>query len=317
MSKERRLGRGLEALLGRPMENPEFGPKLHFDEEADVVAPPGTDIPVDQIDPNPFQPRRDFDEDEIRNLAESIQTHGLLQPIVVRKNGARYQLVAGERRLRGAIKAGYATVAANVLELSDREVAEVAIVENLQRKDLNAVEKAASFQRYLQRYGSTQEELASRLQIDRSTLANLIRLLELPTQVQDALRAGLITPGHAKALLALENQELQCTFCQRIQDEQWSVRVTESMVQESITHFELSLPPSAPSDRPQTKPRTKSEHLASLEEELKRSLGTRVEIKQSGKGKGKVLIHFFSHEEFDRIKAQLTGSGHRPQSQAG
>ena len=152
-----------------------------------------TRVNIHQIDSNPTQPRQEFDPGEMQSLAESISTHGLLQPVVVRRVHERYQLIAGERRLRAAIQAGWIDVPVNIIEADDRQMAELAIVENLQRKDLNALEKAASFQRYLDEYGCTQEELAGRLKLDRSTIANLIRLLELPEAVQEAIRRGKIT----------------------------------------------------------------------------------------------------------------------------
>ena len=191
-------------------------------------------MPVRQIESNPFQPRQEFDEEDLQSLCDSLRTHGLLQPIVVRRNGDRYQLIAGERRLRAAVKAGWSEVPVQVMEADDRQVAELAIVENLQRKDLNPLEKAASFHRYLEQYGCTQEELASRLKIDRSTVANLIRLLELPAAIQEPLRQGKITQGHARSLLPLGDEREQLEFCRRIQDEGLSVRQTEAMVQDAI-----------------------------------------------------------------------------------
>ena len=164
----------------------------------------------------------------------AFPTHGLLQPVVVRQVHERYQLVAGERRLRAAIQAGWVDVPVNVVEADDRQMAELAIVENLQRKDLNALEKAASFQKYLDQYGCTQEELAGRLKLDRSTIANLIRLLELPEPVQEAIRRGKITQGHARALLPLGDEREQIEFCRRIQREGLNVRQTEALVQEMI-----------------------------------------------------------------------------------
>ena len=171
---------------------------------------------VYEIDANPYQPRQQFDEEEIESLAASIQQHGLLQPVVVRQEGERYQLISGERRLRAAIKSGWTRLPAKVVEVEERQVAELAIVENLQRKDLNPLEKALSFEDYLGRYDCTQEELAARLDIDRSTIANLIRLLELPQPVQDALRQGKITQGHARALLPLGDEDEQRQVCEQI-----------------------------------------------------------------------------------------------------
>ena len=215
MNSPRRLGRGLEALLGQPfgaaegVENVEGQPAPQLAAIPTVEMNGLTYINVYEVDTNPFQPRRDFDEAEIEALAQSIRDHGLLQPIVVRRINDRFQLIAGERRLRGAIKAGWAQVPAQVREADDRQVAEIAIVENLQRKDLNALEKAASFQQYLSTYGCTQEELAARLSFDRSTIANLIRLLELPDAVQQAVARGTISAGHARALLPLGNESQQ------------------------------------------------------------------------------------------------------------
>ncbi len=249
MTKERRLGRGLEALLGQlpgwsgatpvgqvpaaaqppsappmvppadsatPQADANSGPAMisirpptesavaSADSSAAAVAPSEMasagplKLPMESIQHNPHQPRQEFDPDELQRLADSIVSHGLLQPVVVRRWEGGYQLIAGERRLRAARLAGWTEVPATIIEADDRQTAELAIVENLQRKDLSALEKAASFQRYLDQYGGTQEELAGRLKLDRSTIANLIRLLELPGAVQDALRRGKITPGHAR-----------------------------------------------------------------------------------------------------------------------
>ncbi len=307
MTKERRLGRGLEALLGRPL-----------DETANAAGQGLVRVNVYELDSNPFQPRREFDEAELESLASSIREHGLLQPVAVRRVDGRYQLIAGERRLRAAIKAGWAEVPAHVIEADDRQVAELAIVENLQRKDLNPLEKAASFQQYLERYGCTQEELAGRLTIDRSTVANLIRLLELPETVQDSLRKGTITAGHARALLPLGDEREQVAVCKRIDSEGLSVRVVEALVQE-IVHSTAGGPLGVvgfDDDHTPTKVETRSEHLASLEQEFRTALGTQVELRQSAKGKGKLTIHFKNHDEFERIRRQLCGHD-QSQSHAG
>ncbi|HEX3724924.1 MAG TPA: ParB/RepB/Spo0J family partition protein, partial [Pirellulales bacterium] len=233
MNKERRLGRGLEALLGRPLNAPpESLPMV----EAGAIAEPTRDgqlqVHVYEIENNPFQPRRDFDEGAISQLSESLREHGMIQPLIVRRQGGRYQLIAGERRLRAAIKAGWQQVPVQVREADDRQMSEIAIVENLQRKDLNPLEKALSFQQYLDRYGSTQEELAGRLKIDRSTIANLIRLLELPDAIQQSIRSGALSQGHARALLPLGDEQEQVAFAKRIHDESLSVRAVEELVQQ-------------------------------------------------------------------------------------
>ena len=367
MSRERRLGRGLEALLGltagridRPSggsipnggmtDPPQAGPVLpHDPPQTDPVpqtepvlqatAPPieerpapqadaGPEAPaaggpqrldVGQIDSNPSQPRQDFDPSEMQSLAESLATHGLLQPVVVRRVEDRYQLIAGERRLRAARQAGWTDVPANVVEADERQMAELAIVENLQRADLNPLEKAAAFRRYLDAYACTQEELAARLKIDRSTLSNLIRLLELPEPVQEAIRQAKITQGHARALLPLGEEREQIEFCRRIQQQGLSVRQTETLVQEAIDAADGGpLGVIGRNGTESRRPRVHSEHLAALEQELRAALGTKVGIAQNARGRGKLVIHFRSHEEFERLRRHLTASGPpEARSQAG
>ncbi len=316
MTNQRRLGRGLEALLGRP--NPETAeapqPAPQAQPELRVVGGDVADgaggfeeISVYEIDNNPFQPRQEFDTAEIEALAASIKEHGLLQPIVVRRVDGRYQLIAGERRLRAATKAGFQQVAAQIREADDRQVAELAIVENLQRKDLNPLEKAASFQRYLSTYGGTQEELAARLKINRSTVANLIRLLELPEEVRQALHTGGISQGHARALLPLGDQHEQIAFAKRIFVEQLSVRETESQVKEMIQQADSNplAEDETEGESNSPKPRASSEHLQSLEQQFRTALGTKVDIRQSAKGRGRIVISFANHDEFERLLAHI------------
>lgn len=317
MSKEKRLGKGLQALLGTPGDVAEAtataradGPHLggpHF--AASTASTSDVQrVNVYELDSNPFQPRKDFDEAEINALAESLREHGLIQPIVVRKVGSRFQLIAGERRMRAAIKAGWSEIPARVVDVGDRQVAELALVENLQRKDLNPLEKAASFQQYLERYGCTKEELASRLQIDRSTVANIVRLLELPESVQAALASGTISTGHARALLPLEERE-QIALCQRIRAEDLSVRELEIVVQETISDT-MAARPIAGTTKPPPKARRRSprnEHLSALEQELRTALGTRVDLTEAQAGRGKIVIHFHGHDEFERLFGLLCG----------
>jgi len=267
-------------------------------------------IDIRRIERNPFQPREDFDPIELQSLSDSLRAHGLLQPLVVRRVDDGYQLIAGERRLQAAAKAGWTEVPVHVVEADDRELAELAIVENLHRKDLNALEKASSFQRYLERYGGTQEELAARLKLDRSTIANLIRLLELPRSVQEAIRHGKITPGHARALLPLGDEREQVEFCGRIQQEGLSVRRTEALVQETIEQADAEPLAVVGCDGTTSRPqRLKSEHIAALEQELRIALGTKVKITHTSRGRGKVVIHFASHQEFERLRQHICGPG--------
>jgi ParB family transcriptional regulator, chromosome partitioning protein len=348
VTKEKRLGRGLEALLGQipgrnePALPAQYNRPVHpldvpIGQAKDDLfnTPPQTRLTpphdffeypaepprarIDQIDSNPDQPRQDFDPDEIKKLSESISTHGLLQPVVVRRVNDRYQIIAGERRLRAAVRAGWTDVPVNIIDADDRQTAELAIIENLQRKDLNALEKAACFQRYLEQYGTTQEELASRLNLDRSTIANMIRLLELPGAVQDALRRGDLTPGHARALLPLGDEREQIEFCARIKKEGLNVRQTESLVQQMIDAADQE--PLAVVDkegRTSKVSRGKNEHLAELEQEFRTALGLKkVQITSNSRGRGKLVIHFRNHEEFDRVREQICGGQSDMRIQAG
>jgi len=316
VNKERRLGRGLEALLGRPLgTTTEMVEPRHT--QTDEPAQGLVQLHVYEIENNPFQPRRDFDDAAIAELCESLKEHGMIQPLVVRRQGARYQLIAGERRLRAAIKAGWQQVPAQVREADDRQMSEVAIVENLQRKDLNPLEKALSFQQYLERYGCRQEELAGRLKIDRSTIANLIRLLELPEAIQQSIRSGTLSQGHARALLPLGDEREQLAFCQRIQSESLSVRATEELVQATIHDADREPLAIVGAEVTRSKPtRRAGGHSAALEQELRTALGTKVDLKQKASGRGQIVIHFGSLEEFDRIRQQLCDRTAR-RSQAG
>ena len=256
------------------------------------------------------QPRREFSDTEIASLSESLKEHDLLQPVLVRRVNGKMQLISGERRLRAAIMAGWETIPARVREADDRLVAELAIVENLQRKDLNPVEKALSFKRYIDQHRCTQDELAQRLKLDRSTIANLLRLLELPSQALDAIRTGLVTAGHARALLPLGDSRQQVAFCERIVREELSVRDVERMVSEQIASEDGEPNVVAGKIQPAGK-KGRSEQVASLEQELRAALGCKVEIKTAAKGKGKISIHFANHDEFERLYDSLVEGGSR------
>ncbi len=254
-------------------------------------------LEVLDIQENPFQPRRVFSESEIASLSESLKEHDMLQPILVRVIDGKYQLISGERRLRAAIQAGWKTIPARVREADDRLVAELAIVENLQRKDLNAIEKALSFRRYLTEHQATQEELAGRLKIDRSTIANLMRILELPEVIQEHVSHNRISAGHARAILPLGEEREQMDFCRRVIAEGWSVRETERRVSEFINQ----------QDGPSVKPKRKvgNPQVEMLEGQAKRALGTAVQIKANARGAGRMIIHFKSDAEFQRIFEQV------------
>jgi ParB family chromosome partitioning protein len=225
---------------------------------------------------------------------------------VVRRIDGRFQLVAGERRLRAAQAAGWQRVPVQVRACDDRETAELAIVENLQRTDLNAIEKAMCFDRYLREYDCTQEELSKRVQVNRATVANLIRLLELPTEVKQLVVDGELTPGHAKSILGLPSDQ-QTAMAKRVASEGLSVRKTEQLVQEATQEAGLRV---VGDDGVSRQPgATRSEQLASLEQELAMALGTKVALSQNAKGAGKITLHFKDADEFERLRAILQGQG--------
>jgi ParB family chromosome partitioning protein len=289
------LGRGLSALLGTEEGGFEAGSL----ESAELIH-----IAVDQIDANPFQPRRHFDGEEIAALADSLRQHGMLQPILVRPAGDRYQLIAGERRLRAAVEAHLAEIPARVLELDDQRVHELAIIENLQRKDLNAIEKAHTFRRYLDSYGGTQEELAGRLGVDRSTLSNLLRLLDLPEELQRAVMSEQISPGHARALLSIESPEEQAEACRRVIDERLTVRQTEALAR---TGEPTPARVRVRVDGPHAE---RAPHLVELEGHLRQRFEALVTIRPRGAEKGQIVIDYANQEQFDRITSMIRGEHH-------
>ena len=267
------------------------------------------DLQTTLIDANPFQPRRQFNPSEIESLAESLKEHKQLQPILVRRVGERYQLISGERRLRATVFAGLPTIRAEVREADDRLVAELSIIENLQRKDLNAIEKALSFKRYITEHKCTQDELAQRLKIDRSTIANMMRLLELPDTITDAVQRDEVSAGHAKALLSLGSIREQISFLKKIREEGWSVRETEARVAEAIAA-------AADSEEgylgaiPRRKA-TKSDLLSSLENEIKMNLGTRVDKSNEPRSRS----NHDSLHQYRRVRSPQEYASKRPKEE--
>lgn len=271
------------------------------------------ELNVYEIDNNPFQPRREFSASEIASLAESLKQHQQLQPVLVRRVGERFQLISGERRLRAAIHAGLSTVRAEIREADDRLVAELAIIENLQRKDLNAIEKAMSFKRYIEQHGCTQDELGNRLKIDRSTIANLMRLLELPEKILSWIQDEVLSAGHGRALLPLGDEGQQIKVAKQMIDEGWSVRAAEQNVAEMLRTEEAAEEGAAGPATSGTK-RSVTPQIEMLQQELKHQLGTKVEIRQTSKGKGRITIHFANADEFERLQAVLStqSTGDKP-----
>ena len=310
MAKERRLGRGLEALLGRIGGGEQTAFELQPADIPNAVdadwmlqrqladKTPGTaDLAL--IDPNPYQPRQDFDEAEIAQLAASLQAHGLLQPVVVRRTGERFQIIAGERRVRAATQAGWSEIAVHVIDVDDRGMLELAIVENVQREDLNDIEKATALAKYLEMYGGTQDELAKRLEMGRTTVTNLLRLLKLSQPLQEFVQKGSLSGCHARALLPLDEHERH-EVAVRAQKEDWSVRDTEAFVRE-LTESKKHWNVIDEEGRPRSI-ETKSEQVRKLEEEFRHRLGMKVKLTQTDKsGKGKLVISFANHADFERL----------------
>jgi ParB family transcriptional regulator, chromosome partitioning protein len=284
MDKKSRLGRGLDALLGGP-ENATGA----------LAARDGTEVPLDRIEQNPFQPRRTFDADELSSLSDSIRAHGVLQPLVVRLVGDRYQIIAGERRLRAARAAGLPSVPVRVVDFNDQQVLEAALVENIQRTDLNPIEKAHGFKEYLERFKMTHEQLAARLGLARTTITNLLGLLDLPPEVQDAVRTGQLSTGHAKILKGLTDRDRQISLAREIIARALSVHAAEAL---------LKQPPTPEVDTTNGSARVgvaKTKHVQAVEDELRKKLATRVEIRLKAKDKGQIVLAFESNDDFERL----------------
>ncbi len=284
MTKKRALGRGLESLL----------PSI-VDEPSEKGKP--AEIAVLEIDPNPFQPRIDWDDEELSSLSESIKQQGILQPLVLRKNNDRYQLIAGERRLRASILAGLETVPAFIREADDKQMMALALIENIQRQDLNPMEKAEAFSRFCDEFSMTQEELGKQVGISRSAIANFQRLMELPEAVKAMVRSGRLSMGHGRALLGLQSEDQIKRHAKLCLARGYSVRTLEDLVRKSTGRKPVK------KLKPEILPEIKQ-----LENELQRTLGTRVFLKDSG-GKGKLEIEYGSLDELDRILSIIRGRG--------
>lgn len=284
MVQKRGLGKGLGAIIPGA--------------EAGVGGEGVRQIPLADLATNPFQPRRHFGQSALEELAATIREHGVLTPVVVRRAGAGYQIVAGERRVRAARLAGLDRIPAVVKEASDAQALEMALVENLQREDLNPLEAAESYQRLVDEFGLTQEDLAKRLGRDRSSVANSLRLLRLPKQIQEDVAAGTLSEGHARALLGLERPADQIKGRDLVVKRALTVRATEALVRRWRGD-------QAP--RQQREASAADPNLGALEDQLRLALGTKVRILRQGKG-GTLEIIFFSSDDLDRITEVILGT---------
>lgn len=294
--KKQALGRGLSALL----KDPENDIKSVNDKNADKVVGNIIELEIEAIEINPFQPRSNFNEDSLRELAISIKELGVIQPITVRKlDFNKYQLISGERRLRASSLVGLTTIPAYIRIANDNESLIMALVENIQRHDLDPIEIALSYQRLIDEIQLTQEQMSERVGKKRSTIANYLRLLKLDPIIQTGIRDGFISMGHGRAIINIENQDIQADIYQKIVSQNLSVRDTETLVK----NYQESLKP-----KPAGKPKTTSFEIV---EEQKNTFntyfGTKVDVKVAGNGKGKITIPFHSEEDFNRIIKLIKG----------
>lgn len=288
MSKKRGLGKGLGALI------PQTEPPKPASPEVQAGA---TEISIDQIVPNPHQPRQQMDTEALQELAQSIAEHGLIQPLIVARGAGGYQLIAGERRWRASRLAGLNTIPVIIKETSPQQMLELAIVENIQRADLNPLEEAEAYAQLMTDFGLTQEAVAEKVGKSRTAVANTLRLLNLPTDIKNSLATEQISEGHARALLRLKDEALQKQALETITKNGLNVRQTETLVRQLLSD-------------PQPPPRKRSPLTALDKKMLNRfesKLGTKVELNRNDEDKGKLTIHFYSQEELQAIFEAILG----------
>jgi len=281
--KKKALGKGLNALIA---DIP--GDLLNEEDEKNIQ-----EIPLGQISPNPNQPRKHFDPEKLEELAQSILENGLIQPILVTRQNSGYQIVVGERRYRAALKAGLKTMPCVIKELDEEKILELALIENLQREDLNPMETALSYQDLMTRFALTQEDLAKKVSKSRSAVANTLRLLRLPEKIQQDVVEGRLSEGHSRALLSLSGIEEMLALRDRILSEKLTVREAEDLSRQT-----------AQKSKPVKPEPVKHNHIRDLEHQMTEALGTKVLIRDKG-NKGKIEIEYYNLDDFDRIQKIL------------
>ena len=300
IDKQRRaLGKGLSALLpGRPLPSPVSSRTAAAAAPAQAFQDP-TSLPIDSVHPNPVQPRVNFQIDRLEELAASIRANGIIQPLIVRRHGGQYQMVAGERRWRAAKMAGLAEVPVVVLEVAEPQMLELALIENIQREDLNPIETAHAYERLGRELGLSQEEIGRRTGKDRTSITNTVRLLKLPTEVQLLLAERRLSMGHARAVLGLPTAEQQIEIAEKASAQGLSVRQVETLVQELTA------------DRPKSgssrKEASHDPNVKAAVDELERVLGTRVRIVELSEQRGRIEIEYYSQAELDRLFQHIVG----------
>lgn len=298
-TKKQALGRGLSALL----KDPSNDIQSVQDKNADKVIGNIIELDIDFIEVNPFQPRTNFSEESLRELASSIKELGIIQPITVRKLGLnKYQLVSGERRFRASKLLSLETIPAYVRIANDQESLEMALVENIQRQDLDPIEIALSYQRLIDEINLTQEQMSERVGKKRSTIANYLRLLKLDPIIQTGMRDGFISMGHGRALITIEDQTIQLDIYEKILSNKLSVRETEVLVRNFNNNQDIKVPSKKETD--EELPKHIKKGIATFSEYF----GHKIDVKVSKNGKGKITIPFHSEEDFNRIKKLVQGA---------
>lgn len=289
----RGLGKGLDALIPSVVTEQKGKVKK---KEQEIVEKPDSFVDINKVEPNREQPRKNFDEDALLELSESIKQFGLLQPILVQDRDTYYEIIAGERRWRAAKLAGLKEIPVIIKKYSEQEIVEISLIENIQREDLNAIEEAQAYKRLMTEFKLKQDEIAERVSKSRTAVTNSMRLLKLCDEVQQMIINDMISTGHARAIISIENPEEQYNLAQKIFDEKLSVREVEKYIKN------LNKPEKA------KKKENKSLEIIYQEKEevLKQALSTKVSVTGKGNGSGKIEIEFFSHDDFDRLMDMLT-----------
>jgi ParB family chromosome partitioning protein len=286
------LGKGLDSLI------PDIVGKEETKKEEKSESGPETLVDINKVEPNREQPRKNFNEDALQELAESIKQYGIIQPLIVQKKDDYYEIIAGERRWRAAKKAGLKKVPVIIRDLSEQEIMEISLIENIQREDLNPIEEALAYKKLLEDFNLKQDEVAEKVSKSRAAITNSIRLLKLDERVQRMLIEEMITPGHARAILNIEDPEQQYEFAQKIFDEKMSVRDVEKEIKRMN-----SKKPAKEKPGEEELEKDYVDHMKTVEEQLKQKTGTKVLITPKTQQSGKIEIDYFSNEEFEKIVA--------------
>ena len=290
--KKKGLGKGLDSLIPDNKSMKSVTSEKTVESKEDAAAKSGVQVmKINEVEPNRDQPRKNFDEDALLELSDSIKQFGVLQPLLVRKRKDYYEIIAGERRWRAAKLAGVKEVPVIEKEYTDQEILEIGLIENIQRENLNPIEEAIAYKRLLEEFNLKQDEVAERVSKSRTAVTNSMRLLKLSDKVQQMIIDDMISTGHARALLAIDDPELQYTLANKIFDEKLSVRETEKLVKEIKN-------PKKPKEK---KPVANSFIYQDLEEKMKSVFGTKVRIASKGKGKGKIEIEYYSDDELEHL----------------